>query len=176
MPPSTFALPDAVVHMIEALALLATSDGPLNDPSLTAQLQDVTLESLLLSVPAFRELLPERHGVRSTRVRAAMEYMIDHIAEPMSLVRVAEVVGVSPRALQLAFRKELDTTPTGWLRAQRLERAHRMLTAADAATTTVISVANACGFFHPGEFAAHFRARYGASPSDVLTGASRTRS
>lgn len=168
MPLTTFDLPDAVLRMLEALALLVDETGPLGDPDLRNRLQDVALESLLLSVPSFRERLPARGDVRSARVRAAMEYMLDRVSEPVSFAAVAAAVGVSPRGLQLAFRKAVGTTPSAWLRTKRLERAHRMLTAADPASTTVTSIANACGFFHPGEFAGHFRAAYGIAPSALL--------
>ncbi|MFB9895286.1 helix-turn-helix domain-containing protein [Planobispora takensis] len=47
---------------------------------------------------------------------------------------MARAVGTSPRAVQYAFRRHLGTTPTGYLRRARPERAHRDLQAAGPAT------------------------------------------
>jgi len=173
VPLSTFELPESVTRMFEAMVLLEDETGPLSDPRVRRRMQDVALEALLLSIPAFRELLAAPDGIRSPRVRAAMSYMLDHLSEPCSLADVAREVGVSPRALQLAFRKEVDQTPTEWLRTQRLDRAHRLLASPDEETTTVTAVAHACGFFHTGEFAAQFRARYGTTPSELLRASRR---
>ncbi|HEY1174991.1 MAG TPA: AraC family transcriptional regulator, partial [Phytomonospora sp.] len=103
----------------------------------------------------------------SQRVRRAMEYMVERLAEPVSVADVAEVSGTSVRSLQSAFRSELGTTPVQWLKAQRLERAHALLVSG-APGLTVTDVAYRCGFFHIGEFGAAFRARYGTTPSAVL--------
>jgi transcriptional regulator GlxA family with amidase domain len=80
---------------------------------------------------------------------------------------------VSVRTLQELFRRHLDTTPTDHLRAIRLDRAHRELRAADPESTTVGAVAGRWGFTHTGRFAATYRTRYGASPSETLRGRPR---
>ncbi|GAA3119608.1 hypothetical protein GCM10020001_044720 [Nonomuraea salmonea] len=48
--------------------------------------------------------------------------------------------------------------------------AHEELRAGDPATLTVTSVAARWGFFHPGRFAASYRAVYGRTPSETLHG------
>ena len=97
-----------------------------------------------------------------------MDFMIEHLGEPVTISSVAVASGSSVRSLQSAFRAELDTTPLQWLRAQRLERAHSLL-ASGSPGLTVTDVAYRCGFFHLGEFGAAFRARYGMPPSAVLS-------
>ena len=74
----------------------------------------------------------------------------------------------SVRALQLAFRKEFDQTPSGWLKAQRLERAKRLLAAGSPSETTVSQVAESVGMHHFGNFSVDFRRWFGVSPSEVL--------
>jgi transcriptional regulator GlxA family with amidase domain len=97
-----------------------------------------------------------------------MDYMVDHLAEPVTVTEVAAECGISPRSLQAAFRRELGTTPVRWLKSQRLERAHALL-ASGAPGLSVTDVAYRCGFFHLGEFGAAFRAKYGTPPSAVLS-------
>ncbi|MFI7317109.1 helix-turn-helix domain-containing protein [Streptomyces venezuelae] len=55
-----------------------------------------------------------------------------------------------------------------YLRRVRLDRTHRELRLAEPTTQTVTSVAYRWGFFHPGRFAADYRAAYGEPPSHTL--------
>ncbi|MEV7175425.1 helix-turn-helix transcriptional regulator [Kitasatospora sp. NPDC093679] len=87
----------------------------------------------------------------------------------MTIADIAEAAGTTPRAVQYAFHRHLDTTPTGYLRRVRLERAHRELVVADPATgTTVKQIAARWGFANPGNFAALHHHAYGATPSHTL--------
>jgi transcriptional regulator GlxA family with amidase domain len=73
--------------------------------------------------------------------------------------------------VQEAFRRHLDTTPIGYLRRVRLERAHNDLAAADpGAGSTVAEIAARWGFAHHGRFAALYQDSYGRSPSQTLRG------
>jgi AraC-like DNA-binding protein len=140
-------------------------------PALIWQLEQVLVETLLLSQPNSHLTSAGRHAaVPSRRLRSALDFLVDHLDEPFSIAAVAAHCGVSVRSLQEAFRRELDTTPSHWLRARRLEQAHVLLLRAEPGTTTVTEVACAVGMFHLGDFADHFRARFGLTPSQVLAG------
>jgi AraC-like DNA-binding protein len=79
--------------------------------------------------------------------------------------------GVTPRALQYAFRRHYDAAPMSYLRRVRLERAHAELQAADpAAGHTVAAIARRWGFARPDRFAVAYRAVYGRPPSHTLRG------
>lgn len=155
--------------MLESAVDLVDSAAAQHRPQLLWQLEQVIIESLLLAQPNNRTrlLLPDR-PMTSPRLRQAMEFMIDRIADPLSVADVALACGTSVRSLQTAFRTELGTTPVQWLRSQRLERAHTLLLSG-APGLSVTDVAYRCGFFHLGEFGVAFRARYGTTPSAVLT-------
>ncbi len=104
-------------------------------------------------------------------VRRAMAYIEEHADSDIDLTDIAEAAHVGPRALQRAFRRSLDSTPLGYLRSVRLERAHEQLVAADADDgTTVVEVAARWGFGHPGRFAGAYRTQFGRSPSETLRG------
>jgi transcriptional regulator GlxA family with amidase domain len=75
---------------------------------------------------------------------------------------------VSPRAVQLAFRPHLDTTPMAYLRRVRLRLAHRELLDADPATSSVSAVAARWGFLNPSHFATLYRREFGRTPSRTL--------
>ena len=81
---------------------------------------------------------------------------------------------MTPRALELAFRDQLRTTPIGYLLGVRLYRAHLELTAAHPCTSTVREIAHRWGFRHSGRFARQYRLKFGVYPEDTLKGAYRT--
>ena len=60
--------------------------------------------------------------------------------------------------------------PIAWLKRLRLDRAHADHEAADPASVTVTEIAAKWGFLHQGKFAAQYRARFGATPSETLRG------
>lgn len=101
------------------------------------------------------------------QVRLAEEFIMAHLSDPLTIEAVAAVAGVTPRALQIAFRSFRGTTPLAFWREERLGRAHRDLTAA-APGLTVTDVALRWGFQHFGRFAALYAARFGQSPSLTL--------
>jgi len=80
----------------------------------------------------------------------------------------AAAASVTVRAVQLAFRRYLDTTPTGYLRRVRLEHAHRQLIAADPAHETITAVAYRWGFSSSSRFGAYYRQAYGVTPNHTL--------
>lgn len=162
-----FQMSTSAITMLHSAALLAADPGAPAREHLFRRQVDVAVEAMVLSLPSFKDDSPTER-LHSKRVSAAITFMQAHLDEPLALARIADAVGVSPRGLQRAFRRELGETPTEWLRSQRLSRAEELLRAADPAATTVTEVAMQCGFFHPGEFSVMFRARFGVSPSAVL--------
>lgn len=113
-----------------------------------------------------------RMAVPHAAVRRAMAFMEENAARPVALAEVARAARASPRALQEAFRRHLGTTPLGYLREARLDRAHRELTAAAGwgadGGATVTRIAHRWGFSNLGRFAALYQRRYGRPPSHTL--------
>ncbi|MFI2608386.1 helix-turn-helix transcriptional regulator [Kitasatospora sp. NPDC018619] len=103
-------------------------------------------------------------------LRRAVAFIEANAERDVALADIAEAAFVTPRALQYAFRRHLDTTPLRYLRRVRLDAAHRELSAAGPGTTTVTEVAMRWGFAHPGHFAGLYREAYRRSPGDTLHG------
>ena len=102
-------------------------------------------------------------------VRRAAAFIEAHAGQPITATEIAAVAGVTTRALQYAFRHHYDTTPTGYLRRVRLERAQQQLQAADPITgATVTEIARRWGWTNPASFATAYRKQYGVSPSHAL--------
>jgi transcriptional regulator GlxA family with amidase domain len=69
----------------------------------------------------------------------------------------------------MAFMRHYDTTPTGYLRRVRLERAHRELRDADPSDgTTVAAIARRWGWANSSHFAVVYREAYGRYPRHTL--------
>jgi AraC-like DNA-binding protein len=112
---------------------------------------------------------PSGGGSAASAVRRATAFIDDHAAEPIGLTEIAHAARLSPRAMQVAFRRHLDSTPTTYLRRVRLRRAQQELrAAAHGAGTTVAEVATRWGFAHHGRFAASYRHEFGCSPTQDL--------
>ena len=102
-------------------------------------------------------------------LRRALEFIDEHAGEPISLNEIAMAARLSPRGLQAAFRRHLDTTPLAHLRSVRMQRAHRDLQIAELSDgTSVAAVAARWGFTHLGRFAIDYRRRFGINPSQTL--------
>lgn len=108
---------------------------------------------------------------RQTRrfVREAVAFIAENLANPISLEDIANAAHVSVRSMQQGFRSDLGTSPMAYLRDRRLDRARADL--ADAVATdelSVTDVAERWGFGHLGNFALHYRKRFGETPSQTL--------
>lgn len=127
------------------------------------------VRGLLLSAPNnySEELAGDAEAVGSAAVRRAIEFMESNAHLPITLEALAAGAFVSPRALQLGFRKHLDTTPMDHLRTIRLRRVRSELLSAPA-STRVSDVAARWGFPHAGRFAIHFAKTFGEAPSQTL--------
>lgn len=101
-------------------------------------------------------------------VLRAERFIRNHAAEPITLADIVRASAVSERALQAGFRRFRATSPTGYLKAVRLEQAHLSLLANARARRTIAEIALDCGFSHPSKFAQSYKACYGETPSDTV--------
>jgi AraC-like DNA-binding protein len=107
--------------------------------------------------------------VPTATARHAAEFIDAHADQPLTVDQIAAAVEVSTAALRYAFRRYFDTSPTGYMRRVRLERAHQELEAADPASgLTVATVARRWGWLSPSQFAVSYQRRFGLRPSRAL--------
>jgi transcriptional regulator GlxA family with amidase domain len=100
-----------------------------------------------------------------------LSFIDESAGSPITLNEIAVAARLSPRGLQAAFRRHLETTPLAYLRSVRMERAHRDLQSADPGDgVSVAAVAAKWGFAHLGRFAVEYRRRFGIYPSQTLRG------
>jgi transcriptional regulator GlxA family with amidase domain len=91
----------------------------------------------------------EGRGLDATRT-----WMTDHLAEPLTLDRMAAHAQMSTRSFSRHFVAETGVSPVQWLLAQRVQAAQTLLETSDL---DVESVAGACGFGSATSLRQHFR-------------------
>ncbi|MET8312157.1 AraC family transcriptional regulator [Micromonospora sp. NPDC005173] len=147
-----------------------TDASLLDHPQVAARFEQGLIGKLLLAHRhTYSNLLaePARHPAPGRLVRQACALISDHHGEALAVGDVAEALRVSVRTLQDCFRRELQTTPTAYLRACRLDAVHRTLRTSDHGMS-VTTAALQHGFVHLGRFASDYRARFGEAPSTTL--------
>jgi AraC-like DNA-binding protein len=136
--------------------------------SSTARLLAATALAIFPNNALTDPTIEDRHDAQPAALRRAVAFIDEHAHEDISIADIAAACFVSIRAVQLAFRRHLDTTPLECLRRVRLDHAHRQLIAADPARVTVTAVAHQWGFSSVSRFAASYRQVYGVLPSRTL--------
>jgi AraC-like DNA-binding protein/anti-anti-sigma regulatory factor len=101
-------------------------------------------------------------------VERAVAFIEERARDDIGVADIAAAAFVTVRAVQLAFRHHLHTTPLGYLRQVRLERAHDQLLAADPDGTTVTAVAADWHFSNASRFSCYYRAAYGVPPAQTM--------
>jgi AraC family transcriptional regulator len=102
-------------------------------------------------------------GLTPARLRRVAELVHAKIEEELSLDEMAEEAGLSTAHFSQTFRKSTGKSPHQFVLNHRVERAKRMLRAADM---RILDVAVACGFKTQQHFARVFRQLCGASPTE----------
>jgi len=118
-----------------------------------------------------RQLPSETEPVGATvpaPLRAAIQYMEDHLEEVAPMPAIAAHAGVGQRRLERLFRRFVGRTPARYYSDIRLDRARGLATQTDL---SLREIALACGFASPEHFSRAYRKRFGAPPqSDRKTG------
>ncbi|MFZ5721760.1 MAG: GlxA family transcriptional regulator [Pseudomonadota bacterium] len=100
-------------------------------------------------------------GGRTGRFAELMDWMRAHLAEPLTVERLAEQAAMSPRNFARAFTAETGTTPAKAVERLRLEAAR---TAVETSREPIDRVAEAAGFGDPERMRRAFLRAFGQPP------------
>ena len=101
--------------------------------------------------------------VESRRVQKVKQYINDHYAEPLKLIDLAALVGMSPVAFSRFFKMRTGRTLSDYIIDIRLGYAARMLV---DTTRNVSEICYECGFNNLSNFNRTFKAKRGFTPRD----------
>lgn len=159
---------DTYAYVRDIVAELPDSGGHELIASSAARLLVATALSVFPSNALTEPTIEDRNDGHPVTLRRAMTFVDDNAHRDISIADIAGAVHVTIRAVQLAFRRHLGTTPMAYLRQVRLSNAHRDLLAADPAKQTVTAIACRWGFSSPSRFAVYYRHAYGVLPVHTL--------
>lgn len=158
----------AMWHDTIALVSRTVSRGSVS-PLLWNELVRMTSVSFLEMYPPHAAAAPPTLlRARNAHLRAAVEFIHENPHLPLTVAGIAEVAGLSVRALQEAFQRTLGMSPLAHLRQVRLDRARDDLVAGSPGAITVRDIAGRWGFAHPGRFSTAYARRFGEHPRDTL--------
>lgn len=145
-----------------ALDMMLKLIGDDFDDSLVNRVCEQVLTDRVRS-PTDRQRLPlrARLGVQNAKVLSIIELMEANLAEPLSLIEVADHVGLSRRQIERLFRTEMGRSPARYYLEIRLDRARHLLV---QSSMPVVEVAVACGFVSASHFSKCYRELYARSP------------
>lgn len=104
----------------------------------------------------------ETVAFKDARLCQAIDYLNEHIADPMSVQELASRVGMSRRWMEYAFREALGESPYQYIRRQRLKLAKALLK--KESPLKIYEIAQQTGFGSAKQFSMAFSQEFGASP------------
>ena len=107
--------------------------------------------------------LANRIGTNNKLVLSAVELMENHIADPLTLLHLARLVGISERQLNRIFKKNLGRSTMAYYRSIRLEKAKNLLRNSHL---KISEIAEATGFSNQSHLTGLFSEFYGCVPSN----------
>ena len=105
-------------------------------------------------------------------INKAAEYMAASLDPHLTVCEVATYAGLSVRSLQTGFKRFKNTTPIGYLRGERLQRAAQMLGSRDNPSSPK-EVALQCGFSNYQVFCKYYLQRFNEHPATTRLKAGR---
>jgi AraC-like DNA-binding protein len=112
--------------------------------------------------------IEDRNDAHTATLHRAVAFIDENAHTDITVADIAAASFVTIRAVQLAFRRHMDTTPLGYLRRVRLHGAHHDLLTSDPVRENVTAVAYRWGFPSPSRFAATYRRAYCVTPNYTL--------
>jgi transcriptional regulator GlxA family with amidase domain len=95
-------------------------------------------------------------------VAKIQRYVMEHIGEPFSVERLAEVVSMSPRSFARIFARDAKITPAEFVQRARIDAARHLLEGSDM---VIKAVAYHCGFGSAARMRLIFSQRLGVTPT-----------
>jgi LacI family transcriptional regulator len=106
----------------------------------------------------------ETVAFKDARLCQAVEYLNQHIEDPIGVQELASHVGVSRRWMEYAFRDALGESPYQYIRHRRLKRAAHLLE--EEPSVKIYQVARRTGFTSAKQLSMAFGQQFGQTPRE----------
>ncbi len=147
-----------------ALKLTTLIEGAGSDHRLYVEALGVVLahELVRLNAGTPRAEPQVRGGLAAWQQRTVVAYIEEHLAEPISLATLAQLVRLSPHYFCRAFKQSFGMPPHRYHTSRRLERAKALLA---KPAPSVTDIGFTVGFSQTSSFTAAFRKATGLTPT-----------
>ena len=155
---------------MEAATRQATGPAEIGASAASAAAMQEEIESAVARALVGREAWLEQPRVIGARlgiIRGADEYLRANRGRPIYGADLCAALGVSPRALHMAFQSVYGCAPFAFLKRRRLVMVRRALKAAEGNLLVKTAALNH-GFWHLGNFAREYHEMFGEHPSQTL--------
>lgn len=142
-----------------ALALLAEDHG--TELALAVAKQLLVVAQRQGGQSQFSPLLKES-APRDSFAALMRSYVMDHLAEPLSVAQMAATVGMSPRNFARVFVRELQLPPAEFVQQARIDAARILL---EGSSLPLKTIAYQCGFGSTARMRLTFHQRFGVTPN-----------
>jgi AraC family transcriptional regulator len=105
-----------------------------------------------------------RGGLDGRTLKLTLEYIEEHLAEDLSLPRIATVAGLSASHFRTLFRDSVGTAVHQYVIQRRVERAKSLLM---QGSHSIAEIALATGFTHQSHLSRHLQRASGLSPMQM---------
>ena len=110
-----------------------------------------------------QKMLSETSLLRMDRnLGRAVDLMLAHLSEPLSIAKISELVGVPTWTLARLFRRHLKQSPSDYYRYLRLSQARNLLL---NSTYRINEIGALCGFDNPESFSRAYKKQFGEPAS-----------
>lgn len=107
----------------------------------------------------------QQQQILRQKLESAQRYIDDHIADPnLSAEEVGKAVDMNASFLSTAFKRQLQITPTSYIRKKRLENALSLL---KQSKLKIDQISDLCGFGSVETFHRVFKTEFGATPAKI---------
>jgi AraC family transcriptional regulator len=158
----TFATPDPFLHEITAALTSATR---IKDPAanlFTESLLNSACARILLNYAQVRCPFSGQSRLTDDQLRASIDYIHDHIQEPLGLSSISRAAGLSEFHFARLFKAATGSCPFQFVTRIRMERAKQLLS---ETRLPIFEIAARVGYQKASHFSARFRAVSGRSPN-----------
>jgi len=156
-----FARPDPLLHEITAAL---TSAPRIKDPAANLFIEtlvNAACARILRNYAEVRYPLSGPPRLTDDQLRAAIDYIHDHIGESLELRSISQAAGLSEFHFARLFKAATGATPFQFVTRIRIERAKELLR---KTRLPIFEIAERFGYLKPSHFSARFRAVSGCGP------------
>ena len=108
-------------------------------------------------------IVPTTSSAQTKNLRRAIDYIAEHLDQPMTLSEIADVAYMSPTYFSAVFKRLNGISPWEYITIKRVEKAIEMLKSTDM---TKLEIAERCGFSGASNFYKMFFRITGKRPGD----------